>query len=178
MKLLDDFIACAHTYVCMYVRTYVCMLQGMRMVISVVIALLPPLPSPPLPSPLLSSLQMGQTAIHAAVQSQSTSCLRILLTRLRAHHSESTVARLLCAQDHNGQSVVHYAAGSGAKVWGKRVGGGAAEPRVCVCVRGVFELQLLRKVSLFASQLITNRTQHCCRHVLRSYSHLLNWIWN
>ena len=164
MKLLDDFIACAHTYVCMYVRTYVCMLQGMRMVISVVLALLPPLPSPPLPSPLLSSLQMGQTAIHAAVQSQSTSCLRILLTRLRAHHSESTVARLLCAQDHNGQSVVHYAAGSGAKV--------------CVCVRGAFELQLLRKVSLFASQLITNRTQHCCRHVLRSYSHLLNWIWN
>ena len=53
--------------------------------------------------------------LHAAVLSQNVTCLRVLLTHIRAHHSEETFAHLINSQDVNGQTVVHLAAGSGCK---------------------------------------------------------------
>jgi ankyrin repeat protein/energy-coupling factor transporter ATP-binding protein EcfA2 len=58
---------------------------------------------------------VGHTLLHAAVQSQSVSCIRLILTHLRAYHSESIVSQLLNAQDSNGQSILHHAAGGSAK---------------------------------------------------------------
>ena len=142
------------TYVCMYVTRhengyFSCACSAPS----------PPLPTPPLPSPLFrwdrqpSTLPSNHRALPVYAFSLHASVPTTRSPRLLDYCvPRTTTASLWCTMQ--------------PAVEPRRVGGGA------------FELQVLREVSLFAAQLITNRTQHCCRHVLRSYSHLLNWIWN